>query len=140
MNPSSTLGYLRRRYPLDRHRPNPRQVRFAIDDPLLRFRFRFVFPNRSAIRGSGPQRVFGDRIAPSLEAWFGSCFERLCREALPLIYAAEGVTAGFEVGEYWGVQRYPYVRGDSQLVASVAEQVLELHEHRPVRPLSPEHP
>ena len=54
----------------------------------------------SAIRGSGPQRVFGDRIAPSLAAWFGSCFERLCREALPLIYAAEGVAAGFEVGEY----------------------------------------
>ena len=99
------LGYLRRRYPLDRRRPNPRQVRFAIDDPLLRFWFRFVFPNMSAIRGSGPQRVFGDRIAPALDAWFGSCFERLCREALPLIYAAEGVTAGFEVGEYWGVQR-----------------------------------
>ena len=100
-----SLGYLRRRYPLDRRRPNPRQVRFEIDDPLLRFWFRFVFPNRSAIRGSGPERVFGDRIAPSLEAWFGSCFERLCREALPLIYAMEGVTAGFEVGEYWSVRR-----------------------------------
>ena len=99
------LGYLRRRYPLDRRRPNPRQVRFEIDDPLLRFWFRFVFPNMSAIRGSGPRRVFGDRIAPSLEAWFGSCFERLCREALPLVYAAEGVAAGFEVGEYWRVQR-----------------------------------
>ncbi|MCY4634102.1 MAG: hypothetical protein OXG04_06275 [Acidobacteria bacterium] len=99
------LGYLRRRYPLDRRRPNPKQVRFGIDDPLLRFWFRFVFPNMSAIRGSGPERVLGDRIAPSLEAWFGSCFERLCREALPLIYAMEGVTAGFEVGEYWGARR-----------------------------------
>ena len=99
------LGYLRRRYPLDRRHPNPRQVRFEIDDPLLRFWFRFVFPNMSAIRGSGPERVFGDRIAPSLEAWFGSCFERLCREALPLIYAMEGVTAGFEVGEYWSARR-----------------------------------
>ena len=38
---------------------------------------------------------------PSLEAWYGGCFERLCREALPLIYAHEGVQAGFEVGEYW---------------------------------------
>ena len=36
------LGYLRRRYPLERRRPNPRQVRFEIDDPLLRFWFRFV--------------------------------------------------------------------------------------------------
>ena len=99
------LGCLRRRYPLDRRRPNPKQVRFEIDDPLLRFWFRFVFPNKSAIRGSGPERVFGDRIAPSLEAWFGSCFARLCREALPLIYAMEGVTAGFEVGEYWSARQ-----------------------------------
>lgn len=100
-----SLGYLRRRYPLDRRRPNPKQVRFGIDDPLLRFWFRFVFPNMSAIRGSGPERVFGDRIAPSLDAWFGGGFERLCREALPLIYAAEGVGAGFEMGEYWNTQR-----------------------------------
>ena len=95
------LGYLRRRYPLDRYRPNPKQVRFAMDDPLLRFWFRFVFPNVSIIRSAGPSRAFDDRIAPALDAWFGTCFESLCREALPLIYAAEGVSAGFEVGEYW---------------------------------------
>ena len=98
------LGYLRRRYPLERRRPNPRQVRFAIDDPLLRFWFRFVFPNMSVIRGSGPARAFAGRIAPSLEAWFGSCFERLCREALPLIYRHEGVAAGFQVGEFWSAR------------------------------------
>ena len=95
------LGYLRRRYPLDRRRPNPKQVRFEIGDPLLRFWFRFVFPNMSLIRSGGPARAFTERIAPSLDAWFGSCFERLCREALPLIYANEGVGAGYEVGEYW---------------------------------------
>ncbi len=96
------LGYLRRRYPLDRIRSNPKQVRFAMDDPLLRFWFRFVFPNVSVIRSAGPAHAFENRIAPALDAWFGSCFENLCREALPLIYAAEGVSAGFEVGEYWG--------------------------------------
>ena len=94
------LGYLRRRYPLDRRRPNPKQMRFGIDDPLLRFWFRFVFPNMSLIRG-GAARAFAERVAPSLDAWFGSCFERLCREALPLIYESEGVSTGFEVGEYW---------------------------------------
>ena len=95
------LGYLQRRYPLERRRPNPRQVRFGIDDPLLRFWFRFVFPNVSVIRSSGPAHAFADRIAPSLEAWYGGCFERLCREALPAIYRQEGVGAGFEVGEFW---------------------------------------
>ena len=98
------LGYLRRRYPLDRRRRNPKQVRFGIDDPLLRFWFRFVFPNMSVIRSAGPTRAFGERIAPSLDAWFGDCFERLCREALPLIYASEGVGAGFEIGEYWSAE------------------------------------
>ena len=95
------LGYVRRRYPLERRHRNPKQVRFAIDDPLLRFWFRFVFPNMSAIRSGGVSRAFNDRVAPSLDAWFGSCFERMCREALPLVYASEGVGAGFEIGEYW---------------------------------------
>ena len=95
------LGYLRRRYPLDRRRPNPKRVRFGIDDPLLRFWFRFIFPNMSLIRSAGGASAFAERVAPSLDAWFGSGFERLCREALPLIYVKEGVSAGYEVGEYW---------------------------------------
>ena len=33
-----TMGYLRRRYPVDRRRLNPKQLRFDIDDPLLRCR------------------------------------------------------------------------------------------------------
>ena len=60
-----------------------------------------MFPNVSVIRSAGPARTFADRIAASLDAWFGGCFERLCREALPPTYAQEGVAAGFEVGEYW---------------------------------------
>ena len=95
------LGYLRRRYPLERRRRNPKQMRFGIDDPLLRFWFRFVFPNMSAIRSAGVGRAFSERVAPSLDAWFGTCFERLCREALPRIYASDGVRTGFEIGEYW---------------------------------------
>jgi len=98
------LGYVRRRYPLDGQRANPKQLRFGIRDPLLRFWFRFVFPNASIIRSAGPSRAFTERIAPSLDAWFGNGFEHLCREALPLIYAHEGVAAGFEIGEYWSAK------------------------------------
>ena len=97
----SAMGYVRRRYPLDGDRPNPRQVRFTIDDPLLRFHFRFVFPNTSALKSAGVARTFADAVKPSLDPWFGGGFERLCREALPLIYAREGVAAAFEVGEFW---------------------------------------
>ncbi len=95
------LGYIERSYPLTGARPNPRQQRLRVDDPLLKFYFRFVFPNTSILRSAGTARAFTERIARSLDAWFGARFEQLCREALPLIYAQEGVGAAFEVGEYW---------------------------------------
>ena len=95
------LGYVRRRYPLTGARPAARQVRWDLDDPLLRFWFRFIFPNTSYILHMGPERALTDRIRPRLDAYFGQCFERLCREALPHLYQREGVTAAFEIGEYW---------------------------------------
>ena len=36
-----------------------------------------------------------------MESYFGTCYETLCREALPDIYEREGVTSSFEVGSYW---------------------------------------
>lgn len=95
------LGYLRRRRPLDGGRTSVREVRFALDDALLSFWYRFVFPNTSLLRSEGPAGAYRDRVAPGLDAWFGGRFELLCREALPRLYAREGVRAGFEIGEYW---------------------------------------
>ena len=69
------LGYLRRRYPLERQRPNPRHVRFGIDDPLLRFWFRFVFPNVSVI----PRRRSGARLCRPHLAVTGHLVRRLLR-------------------------------------------------------------
>ncbi|MFO0613763.1 MAG: ATP-binding protein [Polyangiaceae bacterium] len=95
------LGYLGKRYPLTEAKPTARSVRYVVDDPLLRFWFRFVFPNLSFLHHAGPRATFTERVRPHLPSYFGSCFERLCREALPAIYAEEGVTASFEVGSYW---------------------------------------
>lgn len=95
------LGYITRRFPLTGEKPNPRQVRYVLQDPLLRFWFRFVFPNLSFIQQMGPRRSMSERIRPELDAYFGLCFERLCRQALPVIYDREGVSTAFEVGEYW---------------------------------------
>lgn len=95
------LGYVQRRYPLTGARPTARQVRYSLEDPLLRFWFRFVYPNLSLIARLGAARAVRELVLPELEDWFGHGFERLCREALPALYAAEGVRAAFEVGEYW---------------------------------------
>ncbi|MBI2374887.1 MAG: ATP-binding protein [Deltaproteobacteria bacterium] len=95
------LGYLKRRFPLTAQPPRARGVRYAIADPMLQFWFRFVFPNLSFIQQMGPVRAFRERIAAGLDSYFGACFERLCREALPVLYEREGVQAAFEVGEFW---------------------------------------
>ena len=95
------LRYIARRHPLTGKPPSPRKVRYVLDDPLLRFWFRFVFPNLSTIRHLGARRALADRVRPDLDAYFGHCFEILCREALPFLYRQQGITAAFEVGEYW---------------------------------------
>jgi hypothetical protein len=95
------LGYVARRYPLTGEGQNPRDVRYDLSDPLLRFWFRFVFPEQSQLLRLGPERALRDRVKPHLDAYFGLCFARLCREALPWLYEREGVEAGFEIGEYW---------------------------------------
>lgn len=95
------LGYLVRRYPLTGEEQKARQVRYDLGDPLLRFWFRFVFPEQSQMRRLGAERALQERVKPRLDAYFGYCFERLCREALPRLYEREGIEAGFEIGEFW---------------------------------------
>ncbi|MEW6753035.1 MAG: hypothetical protein AB1505_18950 [Candidatus Latescibacterota bacterium] len=62
------LGYVSRRYPLTGTRPAARSVRFALEDPLLRFWFRFVFPHLSFIARMGPERAFAELIHRHPEA------------------------------------------------------------------------
>ena len=95
------LGYVAKRHPLTAGRPNVRVVRYVLEDPLVRFWFRFVFPNNSYIERATPRQAFVQRIRPDLPSYEGGCFERLCREAMPRLYAREGATDEFEIGEYW---------------------------------------
>ena len=97
----SGLGYIGKHFPLTPQRPKTRDVRYRILDPLLRFWFHFVYPHTSLIAQIGPQRAAAQVIQPSLESYFGLCYEILCREALAFIYEEEKVSAGYEVGSYW---------------------------------------
>ena len=90
-----------KRYPLYERTPKRTEVRYVLEDPLLRFWFRFVFPNESDLQRNRAGATFRDRIRPQLRSYYGLCYERLCREALPDLYRREGVTAKFDVGEYW---------------------------------------
>ncbi len=95
------LGYVRRRHPLHGAAPTARETRYAIADPLLRFWFRFVYPNLSRIPMLGPERAVRELVRPGWASFCGEAFERLCREALPLLHAGEKITATANVGEYW---------------------------------------
>jgi len=95
------LGYLEKKYPLFENKPSVKKVRYVLQDPFLRFWFRFVYPNTSHLQQMGSSKTMQSRIIPELDSYFGLCFEKLCREALPFLYQKEGVSTSFRVGEYW---------------------------------------
>jgi uncharacterized protein len=95
------LGYLERVAPLSVKPPPRTAIVYRVADPLLRFWFRFVEPNASQLRRMVPTRAAEQLVVPQWDAFCGEGFERLCREALPLLYDAEGVTGKFQIGEYW---------------------------------------
>lgn len=97
----ASLGYIDKHFPLTADKPKARDVRYRLLDPLLRFWFHFVYPHTSRIAQSGPARALSQVVQPQLDAYFARCFETLCREALPVIYEKEGVTAAFQIGSYW---------------------------------------
>jgi len=98
------LGYIEKRFPLTSRKPKRTDVRYAISDPLLRFWFRFVFPNQSFLQSRGGHSGLRDRIKPHLASYFGDCFERLCREALPWLQQREGLDCGVQLGSFWNKQ------------------------------------
>ncbi len=118
------LRYVKKRHPLDGGPPNPRRVRYTLQDPLLQFWFRFVYPNLSLLGHMGPSVTYARRIEPELQGWFGRRFEALCAEATPMLLAEEGLEAPFEIGEYWS----PEVQVD--LVALRGDGITELVECR----------
>jgi len=100
----ASLGYIDKHFPLTSQRPKVREVRYRLLDPFLRFWFRFIYPHTSLIAQVGAHRAVTQIIQPELEAYFGLCYETLCREALPLLYEKEKVSALYEVGSYWDSQ------------------------------------
>jgi len=74
---------------------------YRIADALLRFWFRFVEPESDSLRDLTPAQAFEQLVASQWDAFCGDGFERLCREALPLIYRRDGVSGRIQLGDYW---------------------------------------
>jgi AAA+ ATPase superfamily predicted ATPase len=142
----ASLGYIDKHFPLTSQRPKARDVRYRLLDPFLRFWFRFIYPHTSLIAQVGAHRTVTQLIQPELEAYFGLCYESLCREALPLLYEKENVSTLYEGGSYWnskvqinvvGLRRDGWVDlgeckwGAVKSLTSVAAELEEKVQHYP---------
>ena len=78
------LGYVRRDVPFGDDRKKTRRALYRLNDPFLRFYFRFVLPYESPLaQGITREAVHGwqrDR-----QGFFAACWEDLCRAAVPWI-------------------------------------------------------
>ena len=79
--------------------PTDRGSHWVLDDPFLRFWFRFVFPFQADLEaGLAPSDLFDSEIAPELANHVAPVFEDLCRAH---VRATMG-TVATRVGRWWG--------------------------------------
>ncbi len=79
--------------------PTDRGSHWVLEDPFLRFWFRFVFPYQADLEaGLAPEDLFDSEVAPELADHVAPVFEDLCREH---VRTTMGDTAT-RVGRWWG--------------------------------------
>lgn len=96
------MGLITRLVPITEKRPE-RSTKgiYRIADPFLRFYFRYVYPNRSAVEIGRGRDVYEAAIAPDLDTFMGLVYENLCRQEI-LLHGEDRL--GFvpaRVGRYW---------------------------------------
>jgi AAA+ ATPase superfamily predicted ATPase len=83
-----------------------RDRRYALDDPLMAFWFRFVRPALSAIKLGRGEQAWHQRIAPHLPEYMGEAFESVCRDHVRLwsndfLGSTVAGAVGEDVGKIW---------------------------------------
>ena len=96
------LRLVRRETPLTEARPErSRKGLYLLADPFLRFWFRYVYPNRSALEAGRSREVLGAVVLPDLDTFMGQPYEDICRQHL----IADGSRLlGWQplrIGRYW---------------------------------------
>jgi AAA+ ATPase superfamily predicted ATPase len=76
------LGYVRRDVPFGEEWKETRRALYRLNDPFLRFFFRFVLPHESAL-AQGITREAVHSWRQDSHRLFAACWEELCRAAVP---------------------------------------------------------
>ena len=97
------LRLVRREVPVTERAPErSRHGRYAVQDPFVRFWFRFVLPYRSLLEAGHGATVYDQSIFPQLNTYMGGAFEEICREYVRRYWPERLGRAPAVVGRYWG--------------------------------------
>ena len=78
------LGYVRRDVPFGEDPKKTRRALYRLNDPFLRFYFRFVLPYESSL-AQGITREAVHDWQRDRQGFFATCWEELCRASVPWI-------------------------------------------------------
>jgi AAA+ ATPase superfamily predicted ATPase len=94
------LRLIEREVPVTASAKQSKRSRYRVADEFLRFRFRYVEPNRSGIE-EAPDVVYEGTIAPDLPMHVATTFEDVCREAVWAGIRRGAVEPYSDVGRWW---------------------------------------
>ncbi|MYN64538.1 MAG: ATP-binding protein [Acidobacteria bacterium] len=96
------LRFVRRETPVTEPRPErSRRSLYRLADPFLRFWFRYVYPNRSALEAGRSRQVLESVVLPDLDTFMGPPYEDICRQHLIGNWQRLLGWQPLRVGRYW---------------------------------------
>jgi AAA+ ATPase superfamily predicted ATPase len=93
------LGYIERREPVETTSKRPRST-YRIADPLFRFWFRYVFPNRSRLERGRADEVLVE-VEADLDSFMGLAFEDCCRDWIGRYAPTRQFPSSDRLGSWW---------------------------------------
>jgi AAA+ ATPase superfamily predicted ATPase len=76
------LRLVSREVPVTARKERSREGRYKIDDPYVRFWFRYVYPNVDRLERGERRRVLERVVAPTFDGFIGPVFEAVCSDLL----------------------------------------------------------
>lgn len=97
------MHFIERRVPVSERNPErTRRGLYRLSDPFLRFWFRFVLPNQTALETGDADLVWQRKIKPHLAQHVAMAFEDAAREALLSRNRSGGLPAVYDrIGGWW---------------------------------------
>jgi AAA+ ATPase superfamily predicted ATPase len=95
------LGFIRKEHPVA-EKSSTRKTIYVIDDPFMRFWFRYVLVHRDSIEAGDSSQGIAD-IKKSYDRYLGETFEQVCKEILIDLNLQDRLPFRFRsIGRQWG--------------------------------------